>query len=61
MHIAAKELSGDAYAMHPAAGANLVHLPDRIPNSVMIQIDPVFKMGSVIIAGVVNRLEETAS
>ena len=43
--------------MHPAAGADLVDIPDRIPDPVMIEIDPVLQMGSMVVAGMVDRLE----
>ena len=46
--------------MHPAAGANLVDIPDRITNSVMIQIDPVLQMRSMVVAGVMNGLKKIA-
>jgi hypothetical protein len=61
MYYVANDLPGNAYSMHPAAGANLVDTPDRITDSVMIEIDPVLKMGSMAIAGVMNSLEEIAS
>ena len=57
----AYNLPGNAYTMHPAAGSDLVDIPDRIPDPIMIEINPVLQMGSVVIAGVVNGLEEIAS
>jgi hypothetical protein len=47
--------------MHSAASANLVDIPDRITNAVMIEIDPVLQMRSMLVAGVMNGLEEIAS
>jgi hypothetical protein len=43
----ANDLPGNSYTMHPATGANLVDIPDRIADSVMIvacspKTDPVF-------------------
>jgi hypothetical protein len=61
MYIVANNLPGDGYAVHPATGANLVYVPDRITDSVMVEIDPVLEMGSITVAGVMNRLEEIAS
>jgi hypothetical protein len=57
----ANDLPGNSYTMHPAAGANLVDIPDRIADSVMIEIDPVLQMGSMAVSGMVNRLEIIAS
>ena len=54
-------LPGNAYAMHPAAGADLVNIPDRIANPVVIQIDPMFQMSAMVVAGVVDGLEIIAS
>jgi len=39
--------------MHPAAGTDLVDVPDRITDSVMIEIDPVFQMRSMAVPGTV--------
>jgi hypothetical protein len=55
------DLAGNAYPMHPAAGADLVDIPDCIPDPVMIEVNPVLQMGSMVVAGVVNGLEEIAS
>ena len=57
----ANDLPGNTHAMHPAAGPNLVDVPDRITNAVMIEIDPMLQMCSMVIAGVMNGLEEIAS
>jgi hypothetical protein len=59
--VASNNLPGDGYAMHPATGANLVYMPYRITDSVMVEIDPVLEMGSITVAGMMNRLEEIAS
>jgi len=56
MDIVANDLLGDGYAMHPAAGANLVDIPDRVTDSVMIEIDPMLEMGSMAVAGMMNSL-----
>jgi hypothetical protein len=61
MDIVANDFSGNAYSMHPAAGANLVDIPDSITNTVMIEIDPVLQVRSMAIAGMMNSLEEIAS
>ena len=61
MDIVTNDLPGNAYAMHPAASANLVDGPDRITDSVMIEIDPVLQMRSMAVTGMVDRLEEIAS
>jgi len=61
MSIVANDLPGNSYTMHPAAGANLVDTPDRITDSVMIEINPVLKMRSMVVAGVMNGLEEITS
>ena len=53
MGIVANDLPGNSYTMHPAAGANLVDIPDHITDSVMIEIDPVFQMRSMVVAGMV--------
>ena len=55
------DLAGNAYPMHPTAGADLVDIPDPIPDPVMIEIDPVLQMGAMIVAGVVNGLEEVTA
>ena len=41
--------------------ANLVYIPYRITDSVMIEINPVLQMGSITVAGVMDRLEEITS
>ena len=61
MDIVANDPPGNSYTMHPAAGANLVDIPDRITDSVMIEIDPVLQMCSMVVAGVMNGLEEITS
>jgi len=60
MDIVAKDLPGDGYAMHPATGAYLVYVSNRITNSVMIEIDLVLEMGSRTVVGMMNSLEEIA-
>jgi hypothetical protein len=60
MDMVANDIPGNAYSMHPAAGPNLVDTSDRITDSVMIEINPVLQMCSMIIAGVMNSLEEIA-
>ena len=57
----ADDLPGNAYTMHPAAGANFVDIPDSITNAVMIEIDPVLQIGSLTIAGMMDRFEEVTS
>jgi hypothetical protein len=57
----ANDLPGNSYTMHPTAGPNVVDIPDRITDSVMIEIDPVFQMRSMAVPGMVNRLEIVAS
>ena len=47
MDTVANDLPGNAYPMHPAAGPNLVDIPDRITAAVMIETDPVLQMRSV--------------
>jgi len=47
--------------MHPATGANLIDIPDRITNAIMIEIDPVLQMGAMAVAGMMDRLEIVAS
>ena len=61
MNMIVNDLPGNSYAMHPAAGANLVDIPDGVTNSVMIEINPVLQMCSMAITGVMNGLEEIAS
>jgi hypothetical protein len=61
MDMVANDLPGNMYTMHSAAGTNLVDAPDRITNSVMIEIDPVFQMCSMIIVGVINFFKEITS
>jgi hypothetical protein len=54
-------LAGNADPMHPTAGADLVDIPDPIPDPVIIEMNPVLQMGAMIVAGGVNGLEEVAS
>ena len=61
MDIVANDLPGNSYSMHPTAGANLVDAPNRITDSIMIEVDPVLQMCSMAIAGVMNGLEKIAS
>ena len=61
MQLVANDLPGNAYAMHSAAGSNLVDGPYCITDSVMIEVDPVLQMRSMAITGVMNSLEEIAS
>jgi hypothetical protein len=61
MDIVANNPPGNSYTMHPAAGANLVDIPDCITDSVMIEIYPVLQMCSMVVAGVMNSLEKITS
>jgi hypothetical protein len=47
--------------MHPAAGANFVDIPDSIANAVMVEINPVLQMGSMAVAGMMDRFEKITS
>ena len=47
--------------MHPTAGANLIDISDHIMDPIMVEIDPVLEMGSITVAGVMDRLEEITS
>lgn len=38
-------LPGNAYSMHPAANANFIDTPNRIANTVVVEINPVLQMG----------------
>ncbi len=60
MYIIANNLSGNCHTMHPATGAYLIYISDRIMNSVMIEIEPVLKICSIAVAGVMNSLDEIA-
>jgi hypothetical protein len=47
--------------MHPAAGANFVNISDSITDSVMIEINPVFQMGSMTVAGMMDSFKVVTS
>ena len=57
----ADDLPGNAYTMHPAAGANFVDIPNSITNAVMVEINPVLQMGSMTVTGMMNRFKEVTS
>jgi hypothetical protein len=43
--------------MHPAASANFVDISDSIANAVVVEINPVLQMGSMAIAGMMDRFK----
>jgi hypothetical protein len=61
MDLVTDHLPGNAHAMHPATGANLVDVPDSVTDTVMIEIDPMFQVSSVTVTRMMNRLEIIAS
>ncbi len=61
MDIVTNDHPGHGNAKPSATGANRLEMPDRITNSVMIEIDPMLEMGSMVVAGMMNSLEEIAS
>jgi uncharacterized Tic20 family protein len=61
MEMVVNDLPGNSYTMHSAASSNLVDIPDRITDAVMIEINLVLQMCSMVIAGVMNSLKEIIS
>jgi len=58
MYIIANNLPGNCHTVHPAAGADLIDVPDRITDPVMVEIDPVLEMGSIAVICVMNSFQE---
>jgi hypothetical protein len=47
--------------MYSAASANLINIPNRITNPIMIEINPVLQVGAMTVAGMMDRFEKITS